>query len=268
MEPLVDDPDDLPPPPEAADPSQVELVLFPGEVHDQGVWRGMIYGYVDGDLVKRYEACAGPAPGDAHPDAGGHEAGPTDAGSYTLGGRAHHTSPNWPRSVIPWGAALRQRPVDQEIEFCTDGQTWRKATGLDGLMTLAELRFEDKTRAAEAAAAGKPPEPFSNSDKLQINAGCRRFFFDDTGALRATYEQNDFGPWAWNLITLAGDGTEFYVHTTPGNEAQAAAGQPVALTQSHGCIHIRPADRDEMEALGLLQRGVRFTVKPYGVQGP
>ena len=36
----------------------------------------------------------------------------------------------------------------------------------------------------------------------------------------------------------------------------------------HGCVHIRPADRDEMMTLGYLQKGVKFVVKKYGVTGP
>jgi hypothetical protein len=270
--PLVDqfDDDAQPPPPDPgpADASSVELVLFPGEFLDDetNTWRGRIYARVDGRLVGDYDACAGPAPGSERADQGGHVAGATTDGNYTLAQQEHHTTPNWPRSVVPWGAQLRVRD-DQEIEYSSDGNTWRKATGADGGVTLAQIHFEELTRADQAKASGLPPAPLTDEEKTQINLGCRQIFYDINGALLGAYNKNDFGNWAWCLL-LDGDRSEFFVHTTPNNEAAAAAGRDFQLTQSHGCIHIRPADRDQMMGKGLLQRGVRFTVEKYGIKGP
>lgn len=271
---FLDDPDAAAPPDrpiEVVGGATVELVLFPGEFKDDmGVTRGRIYARVEGELVRDYEACAGPAPEDAHGDKGGHVAGATEAGDYTLGAPEHHTSPNWPRSTVPWGARLRARD-DGAIEFSADGVEWLRATGLDGgawgLMTDAEIRFEERTRQGDAARAGVPAVPLSDDEKRGIDEGCRRLFYRADGTLLPSYLLNDFGNWAWNL-RRGGARSDYFVHTTPTNEAAAAAGEDFRLSQSHGCIHIRPVDRDEMIARGFLQRGVRFTVKPYGVQGP
>ena len=141
--------------------------------------------------------------------------------------------------------------------------------------------FEQRTRAGTAASVnaqhrGEPgwkqvvPQPLTPDELNAIYSGSRQFFYRD-GQLLPTWQANDFGVWAWNLMASSAKGwqrTDMYVHTTPQNEATTAANQTVLLTQSHGCVHIRPRDRDQMMLLGYLQKGVRFVVKKYGVQGP
>ncbi|WKJ90546.1 hypothetical protein QZJ86_21465 [Methylomonas montana] len=83
---------------------------------------------------------------------------------------------------------------------------------------------------------------------------------------------NDFGPVAVRYFKdLNGnkkmDGGEVLsgemIHTTPDNEAQFANGDPVVLVPSHGCIHIRPQDRNVMEGMGLFKNGIVFKVHSY-----
>lgn len=52
-------------------------------------------------------------------------------------------------------------------------------------------------------------------------------------------------------------------HTTPDNEAQTANGEKVILAPSHGCIHLKPADRDRLSALGAFKPGTKFIVHRY-----
>jgi hypothetical protein len=264
----------------AAGAALVHIDFFPEEVLDGDVARGRFYVYVRGQPVKEYDACGGPPADQAHADRGGHYAAPTTAGNYILGGAQHYTTDSWPTSTIPWGAQIRVRD-DQEIEYSTDGATWLPATGTEGCVTRSWMAFEQRTRAATAAqqnAAGASdpnyvnvdPAPLTADDIKSINEQSRSFFYAG-GVLTPTYVKNDFGVWAWNLQSQGAHGlsrTGMFVHTTPHDEASTAAGQPFQLTDSHGCIHIRPVDRDEMMNLGYLQKGVHFNVKKYGVKGP
>lgn len=59
--------------------------------------------------------------------------------------------------------------------------------------------------------------------------------------------------------SLSGD----MIHTTPDNEAQYSLGQTVTLMKSHGCIHIRPQDRNTLNAMGIFKPGTSFTVHKY-----
>jgi L,D-transpeptidase-like protein len=92
-------------------------------------------------------------------------------------------------------------------------------------------------------------------------------FCDDSGKLKDTWDRNDFGKWSWNL-TRGGRRTAYYLHTTPDDEENTAKGLPVQLLNSHGCVHVRPADRDKMEYKKYLKKGTVVIVHKYGEVGP
>lgn len=87
-----------------------------------------------------------------------------------------------------------------------------------------------------------------------------------------TWVFNDFGPIAIRWFKdLNGnkvlDGKERLsgqmFHTTPDNEAEVVLAAPVRLTPSHGCIHLKPNDRDRLFTIGAFKRGTSFTVYKY-----
>ena len=55
--------------------------------------------------------------------------------------------------------------------------------------------------------------------------------------------------------TLSGE----MFHTTPDNEASPAA----SMYESHGCIHLRPAQRDRMMNAGGFRRGMPLVIHTY-----
>lgn len=92
-----------------------------------------------------------------------------------------------------------------------------------------------------------------------------------------TWVFNDFGPIAIRWFRDVNgngkldvderlSGQMFY--TTPDNEAQAAFKQPVTLTESHCCIHLKPVDRDRLFSAGAFKPGTRFTVHRYDETAP
>ena len=87
------------------------------------------------------------------------------------------------------------------------------------------------------------------------------------GTLKPSWDLNDFGKWSWNLLKH-GARTAYYIHTTPDDERATAAHKGFLLSQSHGCIHIRPLDRDDMMKKGYLHSGREVEVKHYGEKGP
>ena len=94
------------------------------------------------------------------------------------------------------------------------------------------------------------------------------FVDSNTGKLHSPiWEKNDFGRWGWNL-RRNGKATGFFVHTTPEDEAATATAKAVYLTNSHGCVHVAPLERDMMIARGYLQAGVDFEVRSYSEKGP
>ena len=61
------------------------------------------------------------------------------------------------------------------------------------------------------------------------------------------------------------------IHPTPANEARVAQGRAnaeILLDESHGCIHVRPADIDDMIRRGYLRTGNALYVHPYSEKAP
>lgn len=246
---------------------RLQLVLFPGETTDSGgTTRGHIYCYLKQKLVAQIEACAGPPPGNESSGPGGHSAGATPYGNYVLGYLEHHSTINWPMSAVPWSAKLRVTTA-KEIEFSKDGgKTWLPATGLNGATTKASILFAERTEASTAQVEHRAPRPLSAAVKAEKNAACRRIFYNGP-TLKPFYDLNDFGEWSWNLTQNAGR-TQYYLHTTPDDEHATTAGQAFSLTNSHGCVHVKPADRNAWKAKGYFKAGNPFFVAHYGNKGP
>lgn len=192
---------------------------------------GRLYVFANGRLEGIYLARGGPE--FRYPDRG-HSADPTPAGTYKLGATHHKTTSNWYYSQIPWAAKIREK--DSQIQYQPEGTTrWLWATG----------------------PASTLKAPMQRSDFL------------DNGQLVSTYEKNDFGKWAWNMRSVKGGKatqTPFYIHTSPYEEKLTEQGGDPQLTSSHGCVHIKPADRDVMMARGYLQKDVTFIVYKYDVK--
>lgn len=250
---------------------RVRLVLYPGEsvrsfvvsrkgrrisLSEHGLETTFGHIYIVGGRGEAYEAVGGP-PGRSHKDRGGHSAGRTPAGLFTLGRQEHHTTVGWPYSSIPYGAQLRAGS-DGFIEYLERGK-WKKANGPEGTWTKAQKRFHEKDH-----------EPVVITD--EDLKGFHNAAYDPKDNLRPVWILNDFGEWAWNL-RRDGKRTAYYIHTTPTDEyfkrAPAEVDVVFALIgQSHGCIHVLPRDRDEMMERGYLKEGIQIQIMPYGRKGP
>ena len=228
----------------------VKLIFFPGEQLDRAQTVGTIY--VIGGHGENMRAAGGPPVG--YKDKGGHTAEPTPPGNYVLGPRIHVVAPSWTNSSIAWGSALRIN-AGGEVEFESSPGKWHLATGPNGVVTHASMSFAQRSGLTPVLA-----------EKV---AKVRNLFIDPaTNTLRtSTWEKNDFGRWGWNLLR-GGKGTPYFVHTTPDNEHSSDVAKAMFLANSHGCIHLVPAERDRLMNLGYLKQGVAFEVRPYGEVGP
>jgi hypothetical protein len=240
---------------------KVKLVIFPGAQISTVTVRekdGSIgfrkfatgYIYVIGGGGESYSAMGGPPPGHGYKDVGGHTAEPTPPGHYILGAAEVVVTSSWPKSVIPWGAKLREE--NGEVLYQV-GEKWNMATGRYGRVTQAWQQFWLRS--------GKP-RSFDAAD-----GHARAMFYDKNGKLFPEWFGNDFGPVSW-CLKKRGQRTPFFIHTTPQNEIQLALHQPVVLTDSHGCVHITPTDRKDMVSKGYLKEGVEVEVRRYGEKGP
>ncbi len=232
---------------------EVRLDFYPGEIEDLDAWNreieekvtkkgggyrdvdapegeGSIYVHVGRSIVAGYRARGGPpSPLD---DDGEHVAAPTTPGVYKLGPPHAHVTRNWYYSQIPWGAEIRKN--DGGFQYRSPGRSgWLWAT----------------SNPAGTLKLPLTPDAFEGLPEVVRD-----------GATFLTWNKNDFGPTAWNLIP-----SDMYLHTTPELEGEADAAPLVAasLPVSHGCVHIHPRDRDEMIKLGYLGMDTLFVVRRW-----
>jgi hypothetical protein len=171
--------------------------------------------------------------------ADGFEAGPTDAGEYRIAYVGKHKSARYPAwSSVRWGAPLRKERGVLQVQV--DG-TWQNLS-----------KFTTVTEA----------DVVEQYERLY---GVRRlpnaWVFNDFGHL-TVYMYKDLdsdGKFDKGTEKIHGE----FMHTTPIDEARTALGRPVVLSESHGCLHIKPDDIDDMVRKGYLRKNNRVAVHGY-----
>jgi hypothetical protein len=176
----------------------------------------------------------------------------TTAGTYVVQSYGPYQTKTWQWSRLAWGTPLRvegdSRLLYQDVR--TGG--WRSVEEVIPEITLAEVR----ERFLALYKDGDGPD-----------AGWR--YDRDRDGIPDQWIFNDFGPYALryfvdrnrNRKLDAGEGMMGeMIHTTVEDEARTLRGVPFALQHSHGCIHIRPTDRDRMVRAGAFNRGTLLIV--------
>lgn len=207
-----------------------ELHFYPGQ---------HILAVVDGKTVtKRFEAWGGPEHGGS--DARMAEI-PTTPGTYIVHHTHAYSTPSWSMSKIKWGTPLKDvGPVKDDVWYQLPSGQWGSVKKDVGI-SRSELRNYYK----ELYNIDKVPDKWVFNDFGPVAV---RYFKDLNGNKKLDGRE-----------TLSGE----MIHTTPDNEAQFATGDPVVLYPSHGCIHIRPQDRNVLQGLGLFKNGTVFIVHSY-----
>lgn len=165
---------------------------------------------------------------------------PTTPGSYLIHSAKPYYTPTWTFSKIKWGTALRDKPTDSDVWYQLPGGKWGSVKKDIGISRMQLVRLYK-----EMYGSSRVPDKWVFNDFGPIAIR----WFEDTNA-NGKLDGNE---------KLSGQ----MFHTTPINEAQHAQGKPVNLEPSHGCIHIKPADRDTLFSLGAFDPGTRFVVHKY-----
>jgi len=98
--------------------------------------------------------------------------------------------------------------------------------------------------------------------------------YTHTERLPKTWIYNAFGPIAIRyfkdlngnkkLDAAKGESLEGSMfHTTAENEAEVKQGESIRMTNSHGCIHLKPRDRNKLTLLKAFKTGMDLTIYSY-----
>lgn len=186
----------------------------------------------------RFEAMGGPDKIGSDPHMAEE---PTWPGQYIIDKAEAYRTPTWPTSKLTWGTKLRDMPAKNDVWYALPSGKWGSLNQLyQGNIRIAIMDLH-----------------------MELYG---------TKIVPDTWLFNDFGPIAIRWFKdLNGnkvlDGQERLsgqmFHTTPDNEAETKLGKPVRLMPSHGCIHLKPNDRDRLFTIGAFKRGTSFTVHKY-----
>lgn len=173
---------------------------------------------------------------------------PTTPGIYVISGWGPYHTNSWELSRIPWGTELRLDSTGQHVMYNTGlmSQPWRPLESIIPVATLGWVRDQFQS------VWHRDPRHDQNGDGVPD-----------------TWIFNDFGPIAINYFRDTNrnrkrDAGEKMmgemIHTTPDNEAETAQGKAVRLDNSHGCIHVRPADLSRLLTQNALRVGELLVV--------
>lgn len=188
-------------------------------------------------LIKKYEAWGGPA--SMGTDAYMPEE-PTWPGTYIIHSAHPYHTPTWPLSKIKWGTRLKDMPGKNDVWYELRGGNWGSVKRDIGInrQDIVNLYYK---------LYGQMRVP-------------KKWVFNDFGpiAIRWFKDLNNNK----NLDSSEKLSGQMF-HTTPTNEAENSQGKTVNLMPSHGCIHLKPSDRDTIFSLGGFKPKTTFIVHSY-----
>jgi hypothetical protein len=158
---------------------------------------------------------------------GKHTIGPSKPGAYVLGAGSPVVTSWWAFSQLAWGTPLREvTPSGGRIDVKYGlGGEWKSTRKLAVPITRQEIIDAE-------VEYGRP------------------------AAVPSAWDLNDFGKRGYAV-----GGTDMLVHTTPETEDAPASMEKLGF--SHGCIHVRPVDREALEGMKLLKGGIRVVIRAY-----
>jgi hypothetical protein len=196
---------------------------------------------------------------DEYPALKASEYSSTKAGRYVIHSIAKHVSERrWLYSSVPWGTPITFNWIEHRVYIKKDGK----------FVKLSEYNTQ-WSNYSDTHAYDLLLEMYQNN---YINYYSKPFpdtwIFNDFGHVAIKY----FKDTNHNFIL---DKTESiqsdFIHTTPVDEAKTAYNKivsprfarPIVLENSHGCIHVKPDNINELIDKGYLSKGANMEVHTY-----
>ena len=208
-----------------------ELHFFPGDKR--------LFLAVDSKLVIDIEAWGGPRFAQRPRPGEPFGATPTPSGRFRIDRLEAYRTNSWGWSKLSWGTRIAAHPTDDhDLVYEAGPGRWRSVRQKTG-----NAREDVIRRYAELYGIEKVPPTWVFNDFGPVAV---RFYAD-----RNNNRKRDANE------PLQGE----MIHTTPDNEAEG--GPDTKLYESHGCVHIRPFDRERMLAIDAFHRGTLLVIHDY-----
>ncbi len=213
--------------------------------------------------LKTYPAHAGPSLDfiNQHSELIKERVTPTREGRYIVYSIGKHvSSQRWLFSSIAWGTPMK---FEKEVVYVQKNGKWVKLSATNSQWLSGGNSEKDlHDYLIKLYVSYK-----QNNVRLYSNGMPGTWVFNDFGHVSVKYfkDTNDNFKLDKNESLMSD-----FIHTTPVTEAVSSfnkqnirSAQPVQLVSSHGCIHVRPDDIDEMIRNKYIEKGSAFVVHPY-----
>lgn len=211
--------------------------------------------------VKTYDAHGGLSDDllDDNPSMKASQYSSTKAGRYVIHSIAKHVSGGrWIMSSIPWGTPITFNWIEHKIYIRKDKKLvklseyntqWSRFSDTDLYDQLLKI-YQDNYMNYYS-------KPFPDT-----------WIFNDFGHVAVKYFKDINNNFILdNKESIQSD----FIHTTPVDEAKTAYNKiveprfakPIVLENSHGCIHVKPDNINELIDNGYLSKGGNLEVHPY-----
>jgi hypothetical protein len=228
-----------------------ELHFYPGQfpptevnVAGTGANRGPgLLIFLDGKTVL-YRARAFGGPSKVIPDAGAPDFTPTPAGTFVLLGPEPYFTRSWVFSEIRWGTKLLDRPADPDVWYLVSSKLGKESWGsVKKDFGIARKEIQDYYWSLYGVRKVPKTWVFNAFGPVAV-----RFFKDQNKNRRLDGKERIEGA---------------MLHTTAENEAEVSRKIALNMTNSHGCIHMKPPDRDALLGMGGLKAKLTLIIHHY-----
>jgi len=225
------------PSPDSDSNKREEVHFYPGD-------KLLLY-YVNDKIVLRAEAWGGPSKRKPRLPGESIAAGPTLPGTFIIDHVESYRTSTWDWSKVRWGTRIRKsQRRSTQAEYELSSGKWASLTRDFGIGAK-----DIETAHRSLFGYDKFPD---------------RWIFNDFGPIAVRYYRD-------RNANRQRDASEplmgQMLHTTPSNEAQwiryPEDASKVELAPSHGCIHIKPIDRDAFLEAGAFRPGMTLIVFRY-----
>lgn len=165
---------------------------------------------------------------------------PTWPGQYVIDKSHAYRTNTWPLSRITWGTKLLDKPSQDDVWYQLPENKW------------GSIKNDHKISRSEII------DLYFNLYSLRIVP--KKWVFNDFGPVAIRWFKDSNGNRKLDdNEQLSGQ----MFHTTQANEAEEIRRLPINMVHSHGCIHLKPRERDQLFAIGAFKPGTIFTVHKY-----
>jgi hypothetical protein len=183
----------------------------------------------------------------------------TRAGRYVVYSITKHVSGSkWLYSSVPWGTTINFNWIEHRVYIKKDGKLVKLSEYNSQWAKYADTDLYDHLlKMYQNNYMSYYMKPFPDT-----------WIFNDFGHVSIKYFKDTNNNFSLDKKeSIVSD----FIHTTPGDEAKTAYNKvveprfskPIMLENSHGCIHVKPDNINELIDRGYLSKGSTIQIHEY-----